>query len=104
MTFLRKLQLATLAGVMMGTVSAPVHAAPPPSKAAAPAPAPAPAPAQMTDKVIKIGVLNDQSGLYADMSGQSSVLAARMAVEDFGGKVGISGDRPCAGRSYWPRP
>ena len=43
--------------------------------------------AQMSDNVIKIGVLNDQSGLYADLSGQGSVLAAKMAVEDFGGKV-----------------
>src|SRR5579871_4202928 len=36
---------------------------------------------------VKIGVLNDQSGLYADLSGMGSVHAARMAVEDFGGKV-----------------
>ena len=36
---------------------------------------------------IKIGVLNDQSGLYADLAGQGSVVAAKMAVEDFGGKV-----------------
>ena len=43
--------------------------------------------AQMSDNVIKIGVLNDQSGLYADLSGQGSVLAAKMAVEDSGGKV-----------------
>jgi len=43
--------------------------------------------AQMTDKVVKIGVLNDQSGLYADLSGQGSVLAAKLAVEDFGGKI-----------------
>ena len=43
--------------------------------------------AQMTDKLIKIGVLNDQSGLYADLSGQGSVVAAKMAVEDFGGRV-----------------
>lgn len=43
--------------------------------------------AQMTDGVVKIGVLNDQSGLYADLSGQGSVLAAKLAVEDFGGKV-----------------
>jgi branched-chain amino acid transport system substrate-binding protein len=40
--------------------------------------------AQMTDGVIKIGVMNDMSGTYADLSGQGSVLAARMAVEDFG--------------------
>src|SRR4026209_2838560 len=43
-----------------------------------------PALAQISDGVVKIGVLNDQSSLYADLSGQGSVLAARMAVEDFG--------------------
>ena len=43
-----------------------------------------PASAQISDGVIKIGVLNDQSSLYADLSGQGSVIAARMAVEDFG--------------------
>jgi branched-chain amino acid transport system substrate-binding protein len=32
---------------------------------------------------VKIGVLNDRSGLYADLSGEGSVIAARMAVEDF---------------------
>ncbi len=36
---------------------------------------------------VRIGVLNDQSGIYADLSGQGSVAAARMAVEDFGGAV-----------------
>src|SRR5687767_181540 len=40
--------------------------------------------AQVSDGVIKIGVLNDQSSLYADLTGQGSVVAARMAVEDFG--------------------
>ena len=40
--------------------------------------------ADLSDGVIKIGVLNDQSGLYADLSGQGSVVAAQMAVEDFG--------------------
>src|SRR5918911_1364653 len=40
--------------------------------------------AQISDGVIKIGVLNDQSSLYADISGQGGVVAARMAVEDFG--------------------
>src|SRR5947209_9265598 len=43
-----------------------------------------PARAQISDGVIKIGVLNDQSSLYADLTGQGSVVAARMAVEDFG--------------------
>src|SRR5262244_3679977 len=40
--------------------------------------------AQYSDGVIKIGVLNDQSGTYADLAGPGSVVAARMAVEDFG--------------------
>jgi len=40
--------------------------------------------AQISDGVVKIGVLNDQSSLYADLAGPGSVVAARMAVEDFG--------------------
>jgi branched-chain amino acid transport system substrate-binding protein len=36
------------------------------------------------DKVVKIGVLNDMSGLYADLAGPGSVVAAQMAVEDSG--------------------
>ena len=40
--------------------------------------------AQISDGVIKIGVMNDQSGLYSDITGPGSTLAARMAVEDFG--------------------
>jgi branched-chain amino acid transport system substrate-binding protein len=44
----------------------------------------APAGAQISDNVVKIGVLNDQSSLYADLSGQGSVVAARMATEDYG--------------------
>src|SRR5438132_2497356 len=43
-----------------------------------------PASAQISDGIVKIGVLNDQSSLYADLAGQGSVVAARMAVEDFG--------------------
>ncbi len=39
--------------------------------------------AQVSDGVIKIGVLNDQSSLYADLAGKGSVLAAEMAIEDF---------------------
>jgi branched-chain amino acid transport system substrate-binding protein len=40
--------------------------------------------AEISGKVVKIAVLNDQSGPYADQTGPGSVLAARMAVEDFG--------------------
>ncbi|NJD86717.1 MAG: ABC transporter substrate-binding protein [Betaproteobacteria bacterium] len=39
--------------------------------------------AQISGNVIKIGVLNDQSGTYADLAGPGSTLAAKMAVEDF---------------------
>ena len=38
-------------------------------------------------KPVKIGVLNDQSGVYADYGGKWSVEAARMAIEDFGGEA-----------------
>ena len=37
-----------------------------------------------SDGVVKIGVLDDMSSLYADLAGPGSVVAARMAVEDFG--------------------
>ena len=36
---------------------------------------------------VKIGILNDQSGPYADFSGKWSIEAAKMAIEDFGGSV-----------------
>jgi branched-chain amino acid transport system substrate-binding protein len=39
--------------------------------------------AQVSGGVVKIGVMNDMSGLYADIGGPGSVEAARMAVEDF---------------------
>ena len=42
--------------------------------------------AQISGNVVKIGVLNDQSGTYADLAGPGSVEAARMAVEDFKAK------------------
>ena len=50
--------------------------------------APAIRPAMAQGGTIKIGVLNDQSALYADLGGQGSVIAARMAVEELGGRVG----------------
>jgi len=37
-----------------------------------------------TDKTVRIGALSDQSGLYADLGGPGSTLAAQMAVEDSG--------------------
>lgn len=42
--------------------------------------------AQAQEKV-RIGVLNDQSGVFATYQGIGSVIAAQMAVEDYGGKT-----------------
>jgi branched-chain amino acid transport system substrate-binding protein len=36
---------------------------------------------------VKIGILNDQSGVYADYGGKGSIEAAKMAIEDFGGSA-----------------
>lgn len=46
---------------------------------------------------VKIGILNDQSGVYADYGGKWSVEAAKMAIEDFGGEV-------LGQKSSWSRP
>jgi hypothetical protein len=54
--------------------------------------------AQTLDKVVKVGSLGDQSGLYQDIGGPGSSVAAQMAIEDSGllakgWKIGlISGD------------
>ncbi len=39
--------------------------------------------AEISGGVVKVGVLNDQSSLFADATGQGSVIAARLAMEDF---------------------
>lgn len=46
-----------------------------------------PASAQISGDVVRIGVINDMSGLYSDLGGEGSVEAARLAVEDFGPTV-----------------
>jgi branched-chain amino acid transport system substrate-binding protein len=43
--------------------------------------------AQISDDVVKIGVLTDMSSLYADATGKGSLTAVQMAVADYGGKV-----------------
>ncbi len=59
---------------------------------------PAAARAQISDNVVRIGVLGDMGGQFADIGGRGSVAAAELAAEDFGGKVAgvpieiISGD------------
>lgn len=59
-----------------------------------------------SDKPIRVGVLTDMAGMTSEIVGPGSVIAARMAVEDFGGKIGnrtievVSGDhqnKPDAG-------
>lgn len=42
---------------------------------------------KVSDDVVKVGVLTDMTGYYSDLAGPGSVLAAQMAIEDFGGKV-----------------
>ena len=42
---------------------------------------------------VKIGVLNDQSGVYADFGGKGSVEAAKMTIDDFGGPRAWREDR-----------
>src|SRR5258706_6663885 len=42
--------------------------------------------AQISGNVVKIGVMNDQAGTYADLAGPGSTIAAKMAVEDFKAK------------------
>ncbi len=42
---------------------------------------------QLTDNVVKLGVLTDMSSLYADINGPGAVIAVQMAVEDFGGTI-----------------
>jgi branched-chain amino acid transport system substrate-binding protein len=47
----------------------------------------APAQERISDGVVKIGMIEDMSSIYADITGIGAVTAAKMAVEDFGGKV-----------------
>jgi branched-chain amino acid transport system substrate-binding protein len=42
---------------------------------------------QVSDGVVRIGLLTDYTGVFSALSGQGGVVAARMAVEDFGGTV-----------------
>ena len=50
-------------------------------------PAAAAAQGKVSDDVVRIGVLTDMTGYYSDLAGPGSVMAVKMAVADFGGKV-----------------
>ncbi|MCT9013384.1 ABC transporter substrate-binding protein [Cupriavidus gilardii] len=43
--------------------------------------------ATVSDDLVKVGLILDMSGLYADVTGRGSATAAQMAIDDFGGKV-----------------
>lgn len=43
--------------------------------------------AELSDNKVKIGVLSDMSGVYKSLEGPGAVIAAKMAIEDFGGSV-----------------
>jgi len=58
-----------------------------PFPAAAQAPAKPAAAPRISDDIVKIGLILDMSGLYADVTGRGSATAAQMAIDDFGGKV-----------------
>ena len=47
----------------------------------------APPEGPISDGVVKVGVLTDMTGAYSDLAGPGSVVAAQLAIEDFGGKV-----------------
>jgi branched-chain amino acid transport system substrate-binding protein len=44
-------------------------------------------PSWASDGAVRIGVINDRSGVFADVTGEGSVIAARLAIADFGGAV-----------------
>src|SRR3979409_326307 len=73
----RSLALA-LVGLVVGTACGA-----PPGTGTATAP-----PVTLTDGKVVIGVINDQSGVYADLSGKNAVEAVNMAIADFKAKYG----------------
>lgn len=44
-------------------------------------------PAKISDGVVKIGIMNDLSGIYSDFTGRGSAIAAQIAIDEMGGKV-----------------
>ncbi len=83
---------AILSGAVLSLLAGTALAAPPAKPAPTPAPAAAPQAApkavKISDDVIKVGVLTDMSGLYSDLAGQGSVVAAQMAIDEATGGTG----------------
>jgi branched-chain amino acid transport system substrate-binding protein len=67
--------IAAVAAVLVAHGAGPADAQAPPEAA------------RISDGAVKIGLILDMSGPYSDTTGKGSATAARMAVEDFGGKV-----------------
>ena len=63
---MKKLYQTMLAGAFLAVAAVPAYAQ------------------QYSGPPLKLGVLSDMSGLYADLSGPGSVIAAKLAIEDFG--------------------
>jgi branched-chain amino acid transport system substrate-binding protein len=74
------LAVVAAAGILLTAVDRP-------ASAQMPVAAPGGNTERISDGVVRIGLLLDMSGPYADQTGIGSLTAARMAVEDFGGKV-----------------
>ena len=74
-TFRRSALLAAIAALLCGSLANPTGAQ---SSAGV---------ARISDGVVKLGLILDMSGPYSDTTGAASATAARMAVEDFGGRV-----------------
>jgi branched-chain amino acid transport system substrate-binding protein len=45
--------------------------------------------AEMSGNAVKVGVLTDQSGVFSSLAGKGSIVAAEMAIKDFGDKLGV---------------
>lgn len=74
------------AAILSGAVLSLLAASAPAAKPAAPAAATKTV--KISDDVIKVGVLTDMSGLYSDLAGQGSVVAAQMAIDEVTGGTG----------------
>jgi branched-chain amino acid transport system substrate-binding protein len=85
----RKSNTALMSGAVLSLLAGTALANPPAKPApAAPAAQAAPKATKISDDVIKLGVLTDLSGVYSDVAGPGSVLAAQMAIADATGGTG----------------
>ena len=84
LTFVEKTDLNVVRALGGGNETARIHCS---SRQQAQKKAPEAAQAEISGGVVKLGVLTDETGLLSSPSGEGSIEATRMAVEDFGGKA-----------------